>query len=54
MLEEAGTLDVGDLVLHSFRLLRTKALGRITLCGRAGYTILAVRSIMRGSTTKIL
>ena len=25
LLDEAGTLDVGDLVLHSFRLLRTQA-----------------------------
>ena len=34
MLEEAGTLDVGDLVLHSFRLLRAKAHVRARLAKR--------------------
>jgi DNA helicase II / ATP-dependent DNA helicase PcrA len=34
MLEEAGTLDVGDLVLHSFRLLRTRAHVRARLAQR--------------------
>jgi len=34
MLEEAGTLDVGDLVLHSFRLLRTRAHVRHRLAAR--------------------
>ena len=34
MLEDAGTLDVGDLVLHSFRLLRTRAHVRHRLATR--------------------
>ena len=34
MLEEAGTLDVGDLVLQSFRLLRTRAHVRHRLAAR--------------------
>jgi DNA helicase II / ATP-dependent DNA helicase PcrA len=34
LLAEAGTLDVGDLVLHSFRLLRAKAHVRARLAGR--------------------
>ena len=34
MLEEAGTLDVGDLVLQSFRLLRAKAHVRARLAKR--------------------
>ena len=34
MLEEAGTLDVGDLVLHSFRLLRAKPHVRARLAAR--------------------
>jgi DNA helicase-2/ATP-dependent DNA helicase PcrA len=34
MLAEAGTLDVGDLVLHSFRLLRTRAHVRQRLASR--------------------
>ncbi len=34
MLEEAGMLDVGDLVLHSFRLLRAKAHVRARLAKR--------------------
>ncbi len=34
LLEEAGTLDVGDLVLHSFRLLRTSARVRRRLADR--------------------
>ena len=34
MLAEAGTLDVGDLVLHAFRLLRTKPHIRARLAAR--------------------
>ena len=34
MLEEAGTLDTGDLVLRSFRLLREKAHVRARLAAR--------------------
>jgi DNA helicase II / ATP-dependent DNA helicase PcrA len=34
LLEEAGTLDVGDLVLHSFRLLRTSTRVRRRLADR--------------------
>ena len=34
MLAEAGALDVGDLVLHAFRILRTKARVRERLAGR--------------------
>jgi len=34
MLEEAGMLDVGDLVLHSFRLLRANSQVRGRLAGR--------------------
>ena len=34
MLEEAGTLDVGDLVLHSFRVLRAKSHVRARLAKR--------------------
>jgi DNA helicase-2/ATP-dependent DNA helicase PcrA len=34
LLEEAGTLDAGDLVLHAFRVLRTKPLVRARLARR--------------------
>jgi DNA helicase-2/ATP-dependent DNA helicase PcrA len=39
MLEEAGTLDVGDLVLQSFRLLRTKAHVRERLARRQRHVL---------------
>jgi DNA helicase-2/ATP-dependent DNA helicase PcrA len=40
LLDEAGTLDVGDLVLNAFRLLRTKPHVRARLAGRHRHVLL--------------
>lgn len=39
LLAEAGALDVGDLVLHAFRLLRTHPQVRARLAGRYGHVL---------------
>src|SRR5919197_1443426 len=39
MLADAGTLDVGDLVLHAFRLLRSSARVRERLAGRQQHVL---------------